>query len=125
MATTVPAPSYTHPFGDAVDIGPHGVSVRRAAVLTSDRMDRLVRDAVFGAATAKAQARWLIWEMGQTVGARPASIHAFYVARGQGAVHGFTVPAINVRGMAYDTARAIFRVAERLEVGALIFEIAR
>jgi fructose/tagatose bisphosphate aldolase len=38
---------------------------------------------------------------------------------------GFTVPAMNVRGMAYDTARAIFRVANKLDAGAFILEIAR
>jgi fructose/tagatose bisphosphate aldolase len=102
-----------------------GVRVLRPAALASDRMDRLVRDAVFGDAAAREQARWLIWELGQSVGVRPASIHSFYLARGRGEVHGFTVPAINVRGMAYDTARAIFRVARRLDAGAFICEIAR
>src|SRR5439155_12748646 len=38
---------------------------------------------------------------------------------------GFTVPAINVRGMSYDTARAIFRTAIQLEAGAFLLEIAR
>ena len=32
---------------------------------------------------------------------------------------------INVRGMSYDTARAIFRTAQRLHAGAFILEIAR
>jgi fructose-bisphosphate aldolase class II len=59
------------------------------------------------------------------VGVRPASIHELYMARGRGEVHGFTVPAINVRGMAYDTARAIFRTAIKLEAGAFLLEIAR
>lgn len=38
---------------------------------------------------------------------------------------GFTVPAMNLRGMTYDVARRIFRVAKRLKVGAFIFEIAK
>ncbi|MGC9109170.1 MAG: class II fructose-bisphosphate aldolase [Caldimicrobium sp.] len=38
---------------------------------------------------------------------------------------GFTVPAMNIRGMTYDVARRIFRVAKRLKVGAFIFEIAK
>ncbi len=117
--------SYTHPLGDAVTVDDHGVHVRRESVLASDHMDRLVRDAVFGDDTARAQARWLIWELGQAVGTRPASIHEFYLARGRGEVHGFTVPAINVRGMAYDTARAVFRTAKRMHAGAFICEIAR
>jgi fructose/tagatose bisphosphate aldolase len=38
---------------------------------------------------------------------------------------GFTVPAINIRGLTYDVARAIFRKAIEMNVGAFIFEIAR
>ncbi len=38
---------------------------------------------------------------------------------------GFTVPAMNLRGMTYDVARTVFRVAKRLNAGALIFEIAK
>lgn len=38
---------------------------------------------------------------------------------------GFTVPAINIRGMTYEVARTVFRVAKRLKVGAVIFEIAK
>lgn len=38
---------------------------------------------------------------------------------------GFTVPAINIRGMTYEVARTVFRVAKRLRVGAVIFEIAK
>src|ERR687895_564285 len=40
-------------------------------------------------------------------------------------VGGFTVPAMNVRGAAYDTGRSIFRTAKRLDAGAFILEIAR
>ncbi len=121
---TILAP-YTQPFGAAVEVDARGVRVLRPAALASDCMDRLVRDAVFGDEGVRRQARWLIWEIGQAVGVRPASIHSFYLARGRGEERGFTVPAINVRGMAYDTARAIFRVARRLDAGAFICEIAR
>jgi fructose/tagatose bisphosphate aldolase len=88
-------------------------------------MDTLARAAVFGDDDEKQHARWMIWEIGQAVGVRPASIHDLYLARGRGETHGFTVPAINVRGMAYDTARSIFRTAIALDAGAFILEIAR
>ncbi len=117
--------SYLHPFGDAVRIEHGRVSVLRDTLLATDRMDRLARDAVFAAQPAQSVARWLIWELAQAVGVRPASIHDLYMARGRGLVHGFTVPAINVRGMAYDTARSIFRTARAIEAGAFICEIAR
>jgi fructose-bisphosphate aldolase class II len=101
------------------------VTVRDAALLASNRMDQLVRLAVFGSAPEQEWARWVIWELGQRVGVRSASIHDLYLARGRGETHGFTVPAINVRGRAYDTARAIFRTAIKLNAGAFVLEIAR
>ncbi len=58
-------------------------------------------------------------------GVYPSSIHEFYMARGRGEFGGFTVPAINLRSMTYDLARAIFRVAEKNKSGAFVFEIAR
>jgi fructose/tagatose bisphosphate aldolase len=101
------------------------VSVSRDSALATPAMDSLARLAVFGDSEEKESARWLIWELGQAVGVRPASIQELYMARGRGEVHGFTVPAINVRGMAYDTARSIFRTAMRVNAGAFILEIAR
>jgi fructose/tagatose bisphosphate aldolase len=112
-------------FGDDLRVDNGRVVVRNEQALRSERMDALVREAVFGQGQAKDHARWLIWEIGQAVGVRPASIHELYMARGRGEVRGFTVPAINVRGMAYDTARAIFRTAVRTNAGAFILEIAR
>lgn len=112
-------------FGNDITVQDGRVTVARASALASAAMDRLVRAAVFGDGEEKEHARWLIWEIGQEVGVRPASIHDLYMARGRGEIHGFTVPAINVRGMAYDTARAIFRTAMALEAGAFILEIAR
>ncbi len=112
-------------FGADVHVQDGRVTVRRESALKSDAMDALVRAAVFGDADERDHARWLIWEIGQMVGVRPASIHDLYTARGRGAIHGFTVPAINVRGMAYDTARAIFRTAIKLDAGAFLLEIAR
>ena len=112
-------------FGSAVTLNDGQVAVTREAALASPAMDSLARLAVFGDQDERDSARWLIWELGQIVGVRPASIHDFYMARGRGEVHGFTTPAINVRGMAYDTARSIFRTAVRMKAGAFILEIAR
>ena len=113
-------------FGDDIMLRAGKPQISDERVLASDRMDRLVRAAVFGADTAERErARWLIWQVGQAVGVRPASIHELYMARGRGDVRGFTVPAINVRGSSYETARAIFRTAIKLNAGAFILEIAR
>lgn len=112
-------------FGESVTRSGSTITIHDEQQLSTERMDVLVRDAVFGDGDAREYARWLIWELGQAVGVRPASIHDLYLARGRGEVGGFTVPAINVRGAAYDTARAIFRTARKLEAGAFILEIAR
>lgn len=112
-------------FGAAVSVKDGKVAVSNEAPIAGDAMDTLVRAAVFGEAGEKEHARWLVWEIGQAVGVRASSIQDLYMARGRGDVHGFTVPAINVRGMAYDTARAIFRTAIKMKAGAFILEIAR
>ena len=66
-----------------------------------------------------------IFALAYKKGVYPSSIHEFYMARGRGEFGGFTVPAINLRSMTYDLAKAIFRVAKRNNSAAFIFEIAK
>lgn len=112
-------------FGGVVEPAGAGVTVRDPARLQTTATDQLVRLAVFGEAADREAARWLLWELGQATGARPASIQDVYAARGRGECGGFTVPAINVRMLAYDSARAIFRAARARQAGAILLEIAR
>jgi fructose-bisphosphate aldolase class II len=112
-------------YGGGVTVVPGGIKVRDQAKLRSPATDRLVWQAVFGTGDEREAARWLLWELGQITGARPASINDLYLARGRGECGGFTVPAINVRMLSYDTARAIFRIARAGKAGAIILEIAR
>ncbi len=120
--TTKPTTSL---FGGAVTVNDGRVQLHDASVLTSAHMDALVHQAVFGNEGERTFARWLVWELGQTVGLRAASIHDLYTARGDGKCSGFTVPAMNIRALTYDTTRAIFRTANTLQAGAFILEIAR
>ncbi len=102
------------------------VEIRDPAWIRKEGIDTLVRQAVFGSPAEKAEARWWIFRLGEALGISPASIHELYAARGRGEVPPtFTVPAMNLRGMTYEMARAAFRAALRLDVGAMIFEIAR
>ncbi len=112
-------------FAGDLQLGAGRVDCQRPEALQSEKMDRLAHMAVFGPTGEKAGARSLLWALGQSMGCRPASIHDLYVARGRGECQGFTVPAINVRMMAYDTARAAFRAAKARDAGAIILEIAR
>ena len=92
---------------------------------SNEEIDRLVHQAVFADPPERDAARNRLWNLGQTLGPRPASIHDLYLARGRGECSGFTVPAINVRMLAYDAARAVFRAARARDAGAIILEIAR
>jgi fructose/tagatose bisphosphate aldolase len=87
-------------------------------------MDSLIYDAVFSEGDRKTALLMLIKEAAKAAGAVPSSIQNLYEEMGR-AYPGFTVPAINIRGLAYDSAKAVFRKAIEMKVGALIFEIAR
>ncbi len=112
-------------YGGAVSLVPGGIELNDASKLQSEATDEVVWRAVFGTEDEREAARWLLWELGQITGARPASIQGLYEARGRGECGGFTVPAINVRMLAYDTARAVFRAAKAGKAGAILLEIAR
>ncbi len=94
--------------------------------MKKEEIDQLVWTAVFGTEEESSKAIGEIWKLGQSQGVIPASINNLYMARGRGELpFDFTVPAVNLRGMAYDMARMVFKVAIEKKVGALIFEIAR
>ncbi len=99
--------------------------VTDAARFRSGLLDSLMWTAVFGNAEVREESRLRIREAAASLGILPASILPLYEARGRGEVSGFTVPAVNLRMLSYDTARAAFRAAKGLDAGALIFEIAR
>lgn len=112
-------------LGDTIRLENGVVHVREATQLPG-RIDKIVYTAVFGDGLTRDVARWLIWEIAQAVGIYPASIHELYISVGRGDTPPtFTVPAMNVRAMNFNTSRAIFRAANKLNVGAMIFEIAR
>ena len=102
------------------------LTVTDADAFRAEHVERLVATAIFATDEAtKEAARWLIWEAGHSLGVHSASIQGLYVARGKGKVSGFTVPAVNIRGLTYETARAMFRAARRLDSGAMLFELAK
>jgi fructose-bisphosphate aldolase, class II len=109
-----------------VRVAQGAVEITDEAALRGGGIDALIHGAVFGDdADVRDAARWAIGEVGAALGVVPASIHELYLARGRGETSGFTVPAINVRGIAYDTGRALFAAAREGRVGAVICEIAR
>ena len=102
------------------------VTVTDADRLRSDVIEQLARHAIFAEKPAvRDVGRWLIRRLGDVAGVTSASILELYRARGRGEVTGFTVPAINIRTLTYDVARAACRAAKRLDARAIVFEIAR
>ncbi|MBU2590911.1 MAG: class II fructose-bisphosphate aldolase [Nitrospinae bacterium] len=102
------------------------VAVLDEKKLRAGLIDTLVYNAVFGkTAEIRGWSRWVIKMAALSYGAKPASIQGLYDKMGSGEVKGFTVPAINIRGMTYDFARSIVRAAMRNKAGAFIFEIAK
>jgi fructose/tagatose bisphosphate aldolase len=94
--------------------------------MDSKRIDELARISAFGNDSEKQEARFEIWNTAQEMGILPASINDLYMARGRGEIPAdFSVPAMNLRGMAYDMAWTVFKVAKKRNVGALICELAR
>jgi len=58
-------------------------------------------------------------------GIKSGSSQKLYEARVRNEWSGFTVPAINIRTLTFDTARAVFRQVIKKRIGAFIFELAR
>jgi len=102
-----------------------GLVVTRPDDFRNNLLDGLVWTAVFGGRDVRDAARNAIREAAESLGILPASILPLYEARGRGEITGITVPAVNVRIMSYDTARAACRAARQLDAGAVVFEIAR
>ena len=106
--------------------GGGNLNLREGESISGDKIDNLIEKAVFGADDqTREEHRQLTRKLASTRGIFPASIQGLYEAAGKGAYHGITVPAINLRGLTYQAARAVFRAALKHNVGAFIFEIAR
>jgi len=111
----------------ALTISGNDVKVQNWSLVRGEVADTLAWTIAFSPdAETRATGAWLVRVLAKQAGNGPASINDVYMARGKGSLPtNFTVPAINIRQMAYDYARAIFRVAKKHQVGALICEIAR
>lgn len=102
------------------------VKVSDEGALTSAHIDNLIYNGTVNENEAvKKEAQKLISAIGKSLGIFSASIHHLYMAMGRRECGGFTVPAINIRGLTYDTARAVFKADQKNNTGAVIFEIAK
>ena len=108
-------------------LGHDSVKIINQKALRESVIDKLAWTVAFSASEeARSVASWIIRLLAKVSGNGPSSINGVYLARGRGEINNsFTVPAINIRAMAYDFARAVFRAVKRHEAGAVICEIAR
>lgn len=94
--------------------------------LREEIVDRLVYNIMFNEdEKLKEISRWLVYEIADSLGIKLASIQRIYELMGKGEISNITVPATNIRGMTYDTSRAMIRSAIKHNAGTFIFEIAR
>ena len=89
---------------------------------SAEMLDRWARAAALAENDVRQAAIWAIREAAHAAGLVPASIHSLYVARGKDQWTNKTVPAMNLRGWTYQTCRAAFRAARKMDAGLLIFE---
>jgi fructose/tagatose bisphosphate aldolase len=109
-----------------IEIDGNDVRILNEAKLKGELIDDLIYTAVFGSdKSTQEAARWLIRRSGAALGIISSSIQSLYEAMGRKELKGFTVPAINLRGITYEAAQAVFRAAIKEKVGPIIFEIAR
>ena len=89
-------------------------------------IDKIVMDLVLtDDALLKKKLAKKIWDIAYKKGIYPSSIQDYYMAAGREEFSGSTVPAINLRSLTYDLARAIFRVGKKNNSKTFIFEIAK
>lgn len=110
----------------------NSVNYNQGKVLITDekvlraKINRWVEVSTLETGIRKGWARFLIRLVAQKLGIYPASIHDLYKARGREKLpHTFTVPAINLRVLSFDAARAAFSAALSMNAATIIFEIAR
>ena len=94
--------------------------------LRTNILDKLVLNAAINSSPeVKGLCRYILKSVALELGIVTSSIQGLYEARGRGEIKGFTVPALNIRGLPYELCRAIFRTAIKTQAGAFIFELAK
>lgn len=89
-------------------------------------MEKLVQKAIFGKKDKdRKNTIAKIIKIANKKGIWLDSTQKLYEEMARGNCRGFTVPAINIRTLTFDFAKAVFRAARKEDVGAFIFEIAK
>ena len=109
-----------------VDWDNHDLIINDTDKLRTNILDQLVLNAAINSSPeVKGLCRYILKSVALELGIVTSSIQGLYEARGRGEIKGFTVPALNIRGLPYELCRAIFRTAIKTQAGAFIFELAK
>jgi len=102
------------------------IKVHNAELFRTQMADNLATTITLsGSQALRKYVSWIAHEAAIDLGAVPSSVHDLYAAMGRGETPAFTVPAMNIRTLTYDSCRMIFRSANEVNGGAFIFEIAK
>lgn len=93
----------------------------------TELIDQLIHAALFSdSQDQKNTARDQIRSLAKEKGIISSSIYDLYITIGKGEIPTtFTVPAINIRTLTYQTATVIFSLMQKYDIGPVVFEIAR
>ena len=109
-----------------IKVTPEGVKVEDRASFKARTIDELVYNLCLNESEAvKDACRWIVWQAAADLGIYASSIQGLYEARAQERYNKITVPAVNIRGLTYDVARALVRAGMKLKSLSFIFEIAK
>ncbi|MBN2097561.1 MAG: class II fructose-bisphosphate aldolase [Candidatus Omnitrophica bacterium] len=110
----------------AISISPDILRVEDKAQVKAKLIDELVYNLCLNESLeVKDSCCWMIWELANELGIFPASIQGLYQAKGEQKYSKITVPAVNIRGLTYNVARALIRTAIDHKSLSFVFEIAK
>lgn len=93
-------------------------------MLRGELVDRLAITAALGdSEDVKEMARFLIRASAISHNIWCDSVSPIFLGIGQGKYQGFTIPAINLRGITYYLARRVFHSARRQKAGPIVFQL--
>jgi len=113
-------------LGGILKINRDGLEILNKEKVVSDIIDELAYNAALNEnKDLKDISCWLIREIAYDFDIIPSSIQNLYEARSRNEYKDITIPAINLRGLTYDLAKALIRTAKRNNSLSFIFEIAK
>ena len=109
-----------------IEFGEDRISIRDKNLFQRKMVFDLMDTLILGdSPEAKALGFQVVRSAALAFGVVPLSIQPVYEAKSREGLIDFTVPAMNLRTLTFDLARAVFRSAAKIDAGTFIFEIAR